>query len=428
MSSVGARAQTETHLAVEIGTPKQKVQLAIDTLYTGTLVLERCAELNEERLEQCTQSGTYNVNASETATRIEIDNTHGYSSTIAESYDDLTIGGLETLKNVSFHVQTDPAFLYYGILGLDYGLGFNTYTPTTLDSLVDQNIIASKSFSLALGGPDDDVGSLIFGGIDTKKFTGTLHKLPSKKPVGSNIREDEYHYWMRPEGVTLDDATGNVTRVPGFNFHSSPLGTGGYIPSDIAAIIARAYGVYEPSDEDADPKYITYPIDCELRDRVNGSVALEFPGGLNVSIPYREFISGYSIYGTPVTDCYIGSGPRTTPSDSWAIGNSFLRRVYAVFDQDEKAVWLAKYQNCGSEVVKFEREEGIRGQCGSGGGGSSTSNDENGGSGTSDDGSDGSESSSGGTQDGADDGSAGARAGVAMGAVVFAAVMSLAGL
>lgn len=70
----------------------------------------------------------------------------------------------------------------HGVLGLGYDSGASLsapdgYTPI-MTNLVVQDIISRRAFSLYLNGPESDHGSIIFGGIDTTKYTGDLIALP----------------------------------------------------------------------------------------------------------------------------------------------------------------------------------------------------------------------------------------------------------
>jgi len=65
-------------------------------------------------------------------------------------------------------------------LGYDGGPSLSApdeYTPI-LTNLVAQDIISRRAFSIYLNGPEADHGSVIFGGIDTTKYTGDLIALP----------------------------------------------------------------------------------------------------------------------------------------------------------------------------------------------------------------------------------------------------------
>jgi hypothetical protein len=47
-----------------------------------------------------------------------------------------------------------------------------------IDQLADQGVTHTKAFSLALGSKSEQEGAIIFGGLDTSKFTGTLQTQP----------------------------------------------------------------------------------------------------------------------------------------------------------------------------------------------------------------------------------------------------------
>lgn len=70
----------------------------------------------------------------------------------------------------------------FGALGLGFGKGVNSDQPNIIDELVSQGAIQTKAFSLALGSHGPEEGSLILGGIDTKKFAGSLQRLPLVDP------------------------------------------------------------------------------------------------------------------------------------------------------------------------------------------------------------------------------------------------------
>ena len=94
-----------------------------------------------------------------------------------------------------------------GLMGVGPGIEFTGY-PTIIDELAKQGITNSRAFSLDLRGVDSPVGketnvassmmtsaksktgAIIFGGIDTGKYTGHLEKRPiipaSSSPDGVN--------------------------------------------------------------------------------------------------------------------------------------------------------------------------------------------------------------------------------------------------
>jgi hypothetical protein len=92
-------------------------------------------------------------------------------------------------------------------------MGWESTFPMVIDSLAQQGFIKSRVFSMDIRGIESDhgkwqfnssslhrlliwiLGALIFGGIDTKKFTGPLEKLPI-------VSSDE-----SPDGATRYDSS-----------------------------------------------------------------------------------------------------------------------------------------------------------------------------------------------------------------------------
>lgn len=71
---------------------------------------------------------------------------------------------------------------------MGHGKGFNINYNNLVDELYDQGITYSRVFSVALGTKDaGNRGTVIFGGIDTKKYSGNLielRNLPRQKEHG----------------------------------------------------------------------------------------------------------------------------------------------------------------------------------------------------------------------------------------------------
>lgn len=93
---------------------------------------------------------------------------------------------------MQFGVAIASSSLNVGILGLSFGgnnsqernssagnLNYNNF----VDELYLQGVTQSRAFSIALGSADSpDDGVIIFGGIDTSKFGGSLHTVPILDP------------------------------------------------------------------------------------------------------------------------------------------------------------------------------------------------------------------------------------------------------
>jgi Eukaryotic aspartyl protease len=91
------------------------------------------------------------------------------------------------MQSVIFGVATASTDTYLGIMGLGYGNGFNLAYNNVVDELFEQRVTNSRVFSLALGSADaSNGGVLIFGGVDTKKYVGSLHRTDILDPQGAD--------------------------------------------------------------------------------------------------------------------------------------------------------------------------------------------------------------------------------------------------
>ena len=112
-----------------------------------------------------------------------------------------------------------------GALGLGWGRGVNSNFSSIVDELVDQGVVQTKAFGLALGDKDGlEGGSLVLGGVDTKKFSGALQKVsvvaaPVNKKYYSEYRYGPMHKTsllissVRSDPLTLEVATGQMSTV-----------------------------------------------------------------------------------------------------------------------------------------------------------------------------------------------------------------------
>lgn len=96
--------------------------------------------------------------------------------------DNIGIGSLE-ISGQQFAVAYDSRSTAVGIMGvgphIHYGYNSSSQRNTfVLDSMASQGLIASRVFSLDLRNRGNETGSIVFGGLDQKKFLGSLQALP----------------------------------------------------------------------------------------------------------------------------------------------------------------------------------------------------------------------------------------------------------
>lgn len=143
--------------------------------------------------EFCKSIGRYDPALSPTAKNLQQGGQILYAdrATVDFNYytDDIGIGGLQ-ISGQQFAVANTSNSSAVGTMGMgpnvDYGYNSSSrsYNSSSqlynlvLDSMASQGLIASRAFSLDLRRYGDETGSIVFGGLDQKKFQGSLQSLP----------------------------------------------------------------------------------------------------------------------------------------------------------------------------------------------------------------------------------------------------------
>ncbi|KAK3317379.1 aspartic peptidase domain-containing protein [Cercophora scortea] len=247
-----------------------------------------------------------------------------------------------------------------GIFGAAYGVGYNQNYSSIIDEMYTQGLILDKDFSIALGSVDEDnenngPGELLFGALDLAKFTGTLKGIDIASQ--HSRREDGYYrYWINVTSIGVTEP-GSCLSIPLTNstFEERFLPDTGttltYMPRD------ALLGLLEFFPEATVEEGYGYKIDCSHLDE-EGTINFGFGSGdFTIRVPYRDFIfqlqPGVEEPDQKEVVCMLGA----VPSEGFYIlGDTFMRSVYAVFRQQEHKVYLAPYQNCGTEIVSSHGE------------------------------------------------------------------------
>ncbi|KAH9883551.1 acid protease [Xylariomycetidae sp. FL2044] len=352
------RSDVAYYAQLAIGTPPQQVFVQLDTGSFELWVNPDCSDLSGSAdVRFCQAVGHYRPSSSSTAVRQNGTKLLRYgigSAQIQYVADDISLAGTDSLlKGIQFGVASSTADEFSGILGIGHGENETISYPNFIDSLEEQGITDTKAFSLALGGKTEQEGVVIFGGIDTGKFTGTLKTLPiipaDESPDG--VRR----YWVSMESLSLTPPSGKkktYTNTSMAVFLDSGA-TLSLLPTSLANAIAADFGALELDLNGF------YAVDCSLND-LPGTLNFEF-AGVTIRVPYNEVIR--ELQGSFGTMCLLG----ISPSDDFVLlGDTMLRSAYAVFDQTNDAIHLAQYVNCGTNEIEITADSNmtsIQGDC-----------------------------------------------------------------
>ncbi|KIW99147.1 uncharacterized protein Z519_00810 [Cladophialophora bantiana CBS 173.52] len=334
---------------ITVGTPPQDLGVTLDTGSSDLWIPASSAELCKQG--QC-DLGDFDPSASSTYKVIE---QGGFNITYAApgdtdagdwGSDTITVGGSPSIESQQIGVASQ-LFDPHGVMGI----GFDTNEanndsptgvyPTVLDNLKSSGIINRKAFSLYLNDFEATTGAVIFGGIDTTKYSGDLVALPLQPGPEGIVSE----YYVTLTSVSFTDSTGQTTQLSPQGYSQATLLDSGttntLLTDDVFTGLALGLGAV------TDPSGQAYLIPCSLS-TANGTINYSFggDGGVTIQVPVSQVVGGQgytsSQFDDPSGGCVLAFG---TPADSGGfsiLGDSFLRSAYAVFDIDNKVAALAQ--------------------------------------------------------------------------------------
>lgn len=209
--------------------------------------------------------------------------------------------------------------------------------------MVDNGLIKSNAYSLWLNDLDANIGSILFGGVDTEKYVGDLLTVPILQIPGENPQ-----FYINMSGLALS-VNGSIEKTYGRTSLPAPAvldsGTSLTVLPDsiVASIFQDLNGTYDTQN----PGHIP----CSL---MNEDISLKFAfSTASVSVRIKEMLTSTQP-GVTMADgtqgCAFGIVP--TSGDSIVLGDTFLRSAYVVYDLDNNEVSLANTKFHASGVGK----------------------------------------------------------------------------
>ncbi|KAJ3564483.1 hypothetical protein NPX13_g7825 [Xylaria arbuscula] len=316
----GAAYLAEMTIGTSRDGKKQVVDLLIDTGSFEMWVNPTCSKSNVP--EFCEAFGHYDPKLSSTSQRLNGQFTIKYGSgSVAGDYykDDIYISGTK-VEAQQFGVANSSELVWFGILGLAHGQGngFINY-PVLVDSLTSKKIVTTRLFSVDLGkqpSPGGAVtGELVFGGVDTNKYSGLLKKVLTD-PGDAHYKVKLNTLAHRTPGAAV--ATPFLDALPVDVIVDSGT-TLSLLPEPIVSKLAAQFPGAQADGAGG------YKVDCKYQSQ-DGSVDFGFlsqSGPVTINVAYRDFI--WNSGG----DCFLGV---------WSIA----------FDQTNNALFMSNYISCGN--------------------------------------------------------------------------------
>lgn len=283
----------------------------------------------------------------------------GSSATGDYVSDTFTIGDT-TLDRLQFGIGYISS-AFEGILGIGYPInevqvgraGKQPYDNLPA-KMVTENLITTPAYSIWLNDLDASTGSILFGGVDTAQYMGTLQTVPIQTTSGFYA---EFLITLTSLSFGGQAIASNVAQAVLLDTGSSLT----YLPNAMAEAIFEITGA--TFDAEAKAAYIP----CSLRSNTS---TLDFTfSGPTISVDMSELIievtspSGQPyVFPNGERACIFGIAP--ADSGTSVLGDTFLRSAYVVYDMGNNEISIAQTRFNATESSVQEigtGEEGVPG-------------------------------------------------------------------
>jgi len=304
---------------IGVGTPAQEFQVIFDTGSSNLWIpSSSCKDCGSHVKYDSGASSTYAANG--TAFNIE----YG-SGPVAGflSQDNVTVGSV-TVQGQMFAEITDVSGLglaygmgkFDGILGLAFpSIAVDGLTPV-FNNIFEQGLVEDDVFSFKLGTADGEAGELMFGGIDSSKYTGDLVYVPLSNET----------YWaLTLDGLSVNGESMTTAKRVIIDSGTSLLAG----PVDDVKALAAKVGAKKSW---INPQEYTVP--CSSVDSLP-EITITM-GGNNFTLAGKDYTinAGFT--------CLFGIVGIDVPVEPlWIAGDVFMRKYYTVFDYGQKRMGFA---------------------------------------------------------------------------------------
>ena len=342
---------------ISIGTPPQNMSVQLDTGSSDLWVPYTDADICAD--QGCSIWGSFDYAASDTFE--EQDDAGNFIISYGDNseyegiyFSDTLSVGEATLGDVTMALVTEGSAVVgagpgsnNGLMGIGFDIGESgaeLFGSRPYQGVVSQlkrsGRIKTRSYSLWLNDVDSTSGSILFGGVDTSKYTPPLLGLPV---VGSNSSDYEKLDRLTVEftSLSLSDKKG-VSKLGSGDFVLPALLDSGTTDTQLQSDLAQA--VWDSIGAVVDPEIDnTIPlVACDLAN-AQASYIFTFGGDngpkINVSVSQLVTPLPQVTFKDGTDACRFGIEKST--DGSVILGDTFLRSAYVVYDLDNKQIAIA---------------------------------------------------------------------------------------
>ena len=247
-----------------------------------------------------------------------------------------------------------------GIMGIGYDTNEAAYSvyPNIIDEMVSQGLITKKAYSLYLDDLQASTGSIIFGGIDTDKFSGNLAVLPVVPDDEDGTKEfidlqvELTSYSITNQSGAIKNFTGSFTSGPALLDSGTTLTN---LPDDLANEIFTSVGAVDDTNNSGNVF-----INCDyLTAAPDMTFNYGFGNNTIIKVPVSELISDLP-EDTMTPDLPFSNacafGLAGTGGGPTILGDTFLRSAYVVYNLADNEIGLAQtnFNSMSSNIVEFD--------------------------------------------------------------------------
>lgn len=298
----------------------------------------------------CTSYGSFNTGNSDSFSR------NGSAPAFGISYadgttaygiwgtDDVSIGDV-TVKDLSFAVANDTTS-NVGVLGIGLPGLETTYSSNRVSSpymyenlpfkLKSQGTIEKAAYSVYLGEKNSKTGSILFGAVDSAKYTGDLKTVQIVNTL-KGYYDNPIKLEIIVSGIKFNDSGSDIDITS--NEYTAVLDTGStysYFPRSLLTKAGETLGGLYSSSLGA------YIVECVDSDSYYFTINFS---GAEITVPLSSLVTQYD------TDKCFLSILEQTGDDYILFGDNVLRSAYLVYDLDDYEISLAQ--------VKYTSDESI---------------------------------------------------------------------
>ncbi|RFU32562.1 hypothetical protein B7463_g3780, partial [Scytalidium lignicola] len=350
---------------ISVGTPPQDLIVQIDTGSSDLWVPASTAAICQDTRQGGCPGGSFDSSSSSTFKIVErnefnISYADGTSSSGDYISDVFSMAG-STVNPLEMGLAQTSS-ISVGILGIGYNssesnvfTGTGTTYPNLPEAMQRAGLINSVAYSLWLNDLDAPDGNILFGGIDTRKYSGDLISIPVQRDAQTDAFTS---FTVAFTSLTATSSTGTDQLTPADYAQPAILDSGTTItllPNDVVTAVFAELGA------EYDQTLGASVVPCSLADNT-GNLTFGFggTGGPTIQVGVSQLVMPLTLsdgsqphFNDGEAACQLGLQPAFDLPILF--GDTFLRSAYVVYDLINNRIALAqtKLNETDSNIVPF---------------------------------------------------------------------------